>query len=531
MKCDFQNDLATYIRSGYPIITILSSEEDRVLDQVEAMLNDRSLWKRRRPLFIWTISRGFVNSEGQPVGKDDTLRPEAALMFIAKIREPAVFLFKDFHPYLKDDAPNASLVIRLIRDILGDLKSSGKTLLWVSPVLRIAPELEKDVTVLDMPLPEETEYNGILESLIDRVKDNPRIIVNLNEDDKDKLVKACQGLTRCEAENAMYKAVVSRGRLDSRDVDAILSEKEQIIRKSGILEYTASVESFGSVGGLGNLKKWLRQRNSGFTQKARDFGLPNPRGVLLVGVPGCGKSLCAKAVAAEWQKPLLKFDIGRVFGKYVGESEERMRKAIAVAEGVAPAILWVDELEKALAGATGGGGDSGVSSRVFGSLLTWMEEKDKPVFVVATANDISRIPPELLRKGRMDEIFFVDLPTPQERAEILAIHLTRRQRDPAEFDITEAVRATDGFSGAELEEVVGSALYAAFAEVEKRLTTSHLVEAAKEIIPLSRSRRQEIEALRHWASQNCRMASLPADRPSDPHGESLSERRGRMLEY
>ncbi len=333
MKCDFQNDLATYIRSGYPIITILSSEEDRVLDQVEAMLNDRSLWKRRRPLFIWTISRG-------------------------------------------------------------------------------------DVTVLDMPLPEEIEYNGILESLIDRVKDNPRIIVNLNEDDKDKLVKACQGLTRCEAENAMYKAVVSRGRLDSRDVDAILSEKEQIIRKSGILEYTASVESFGSVGGLGNLKKWLRQRNSGFTQKARDFGLPNPRGVLLVGVPGCGKSLCAKAVAAEWQKPLLKFDIGRVFGKYVGESEERMRKAIAVAEGVAPAILWVDELEKALAGATGGGGDSGVSSRVFGSLLTWMEEKDKPVFVVATANDISRIPPELLRKGRMDEIFFVDLPTPQERAEI-----------------------------------------------------------------------------------------------------------------
>lgn len=531
MKNSFRDDLVTYIRSGYPIITIVSSEEDRVLEQVEAILGERGLWKQTRQLYIWTISRGFMTLNGQSLGGDKTMRPEQALMAISKMKEPGLFLFKDFHPYVKDESPNASLVIRLIRDLIGDLKSGGKTMLWVSPVLRIPPELEKDVTVLDMPLPNEAEYRTILEMLIDRVKDNPRILIDLDEDDKDKMVKACQGLTKCETENALYKSVVSRGRLDSRDVEAILAEKEQIIRKSGILEYTATVESFGTLGGLGNLKRWLKQRNNAFTQRARDFGLPHPRGVLLVGVPGCGKSLCAKAVAAEWQKPLLKFDMGRVFGKFVGESEERMRKALSVAEGVAPAILWVDELEKALAGAAGGGGDSGVSSRVFGSLLTWMEEKEKPVFVVATANDISRIPPELLRKGRMDEIFFVDLPNPQERAEILMIHLTRCQRDPAEFDIAEVVRNTEGFSGAELGEVVNNALYGAFAEAEKRLLTKHLIEAAKEIIPLSRSRRSDIETLRQWASQNCRMASAPAagaDKAKQP--ESLSARRGRMLE-
>jgi len=287
---------------------------------------------------------------------------------------------------------------------------------------------------------------------------------------------------------------VTRQGLTGRDVKSILDEKEQIIRKSGILEYTAAVEDFSGIGGLGQLKAWLRQRNEGFSQRARDFGLPNPRGVMLVGVPGCGKSLCAKAVAAEWQKPLLKFGLGRVFAGLVGESEERMRKALSVAEGVAPCVLWIDELEKGLAG-IGGSGDSGVATRVFGTLLTWLEEKRQPVFVVATANNISQLPPELLRKGRLDEIFFVDLPTPRNRAEILMIHLGRRKRAPTDYDIVAVVHATDGFSGAELEETVVNALYEAYSSPERELKTEHLLPSAREIIPLSHSRAREMESL------------------------------------
>ncbi len=317
--------------------------------------------------------------------------------------------------------------------------------------------------------------------------------------------------------------------LTGQDVKAILEEKEQIIRKSGILEYTAAVEDFAAIGGLGNLKTWLRQRNEGFSQKARDFGLPNPRGVMLVGVPGCGKSLCAKAVAAEWQKPLLKFDLGRVFAGLVGESEERMRKALSVAEGVAPCVLWIDELEKGLAG-IGGSGDSGVATRVFGTLLTWMEEKTQPVFVVATANNISQLPPELLRKGRLDEIFFVDLPTPRNRAEILMIHLGRRRRAPADYDLAGLVRATDGFSGAELEEVVVDALYEAFSSPEKEMTTEHLLKAAREIIPLARSRAREIEALRQWADVNCRMAAEPETAGQAAETDGIASRRARMVD-
>ena len=323
-------------------------------------------------------------------------------------------------------------------------------------------------------------------------------------------------------------------------MQSILDEKEQIIRKSGILEFWGAVDDFGGVGGLSNLKAWLKQRNQGFSQRARDFGLPYPRGVLLVGVPGCGKSLCAKAVAAEWKKPLLKFDLGRVFGSLVGESEERMRKALGVAEGVAPAILWIDELEKGLSGAGGGGGDGGVASRVFGNLLTWMEEKKKPVFVVATANDITKLPPELLRKGRMDEIFFVDLPTPTERAEILMIHLARRGRDPREFDLPALVRATDEFNGAELEDVVVSALYEAFSEKidnqeakqEPKLESRHLLRAAAGSVPLARTRHQQIRELREWASRNCRPAARAPDEPEGETGaaENLVEKQARLLD-
>jgi ATP-dependent 26S proteasome regulatory subunit len=467
----FIEELATYIRAGYPIINIISSEEERAFELIEEMLKQKVMLKRQRKLFVWSISHGIVDAEGHSVTKEDTHRPEQALTFVVKYCEGALFLFKDLHPYLKDTSPNSSLIIRMLRDLVPELKGAPRTLLWLSPVQQIPPELQKDVTVMDLPLPSESEYRRILHRLVTQVRNNPDVTINLELDDNDAIVKACQGLTRSEAENALAKAIVSQQGLAGQDIKSILEEKEQIIRKSGILEYISAVEDFTGIGGLDRLKTWLRQRNEGFSQKARDFGLPNPRGVMLIGVPGSGKSLCAKAVATEWRKPLLKFDLGRVFAGLVGESEERMRRALAVAEGVAPCVLWIDELEKGLAG-IGGTGDSGVASRVFGTLLTWMEEKTRPVFVVATANDISRLPPELLRKGRLDEIFFVDLPTPHYRAEILAIHLKRRQRNPDDYNITELVRVTEGFSGAELEEMVVSALYEAFTSLSKNLRRS-----------------------------------------------------------
>lgn len=529
MDSGFVGEITTYVKAGYPILNIVSSEEDRAIDLLDELLQKPGVWQEPRRLVIWSISRGLVDVTGQRCGREDTRRPEQALEAMRKAEFPGFFLFKDFHPYIKDGAENASLLIRMIRDAAPTLRATGKVMIWLSPVQFIPPELEKDVTLVDLPLPTEQEYRDILEKLIDQVKDNPRVMIELDDDGKDEIVKACQGLTRSEAENTLAKAIVSRRGLNKSDVNAVLSGKEQIIRKSGILDYYATSADFGQIGGLGNLKAWLQERNGGFSQRARDFGLPYPRGVMLVGVPGCGKSLCAKAVAAEWNKPLLRFDLGRIFASLVGESEERMRKALAVAEGVAPAILWIDELEKGLSG-IGGGGDSGVSSRVFGELLTWMEEKAKPVFVVATANDISKLPPELLRKGRLDEIFFVDLPTAQERAEILGIHLMRRGRAPSDYRIRDLVAATDGFSGAELEEIVVSALFRAFSTPDKDLATEHLLQAAAETVPLARSRAAQIESLRRWAAENCRMAATP---PEDAEGEqegSVQSRRRRLMD-
>ncbi len=529
----FVRDLATYIRAGYPVVTIVSSEEDRALELIVELLREKAMTKRARKLLVWSVSRGFTDADGRPAAKEDTRDPMRALAFVANYADGALFLFKDFHPYLREQAPNAALLIRHLRDLVPGLKGTPRTLLWLSPVLAIPPELQKDVTVVDLPLPAEAEYRDVLNRLVAPYRDDPKVMIDLDDDAVDGIVKACQGLTRAEAENALAKAIVSQQGLTGADIKAILDEKEQIIRKSGILEYTAAVADFADIGGLGNLKVWLRQRNEGFSQRARDFGLPNPRGVMLVGVPGCGKSLCAKAVAAEWRKPLLKFDLGRVFAGLVGESEERMRKALEVAEGVAPCVLWIDELEKGLSG-VGGTGDSGVATRVFGTLLTWMEEKAKPVFVVATANDISRLPPELLRKGRLDEIFFVDLPTLQNRGEILAIHLARRNRTPGDFDIAAVARATEDFSGAELEELVIDALYEAFGEDDRELRTEHLLNSAKAIKPLAKSRAREITTLRDWAGQNCKPAVAPdgevQDGQSLPGADSIADRRARLVD-
>jgi SpoVK/Ycf46/Vps4 family AAA+-type ATPase len=508
----FQERLRTYLRAGYPILYVVTAEEERAIELVNGVLTDREPAKRR-PL-VWSVSRGLCSLDLKPLDRK-TADPKRILPFLLEFPDPAVFLLEDFHFFLDERSPTAPMVIRQLRDLVGPFKAGRKTVVLLSSVLKLPPELEKDITVVDLEMPGEGELAALLDETVEQVRDNPRVEIHLAEGGREKLVKALTGLTRAEAENALAKVIVTRSRIDPEDVDLLLAEKEQIIRKSGMLEFYSTPERFGSIGGLEHLKTWLRQRGKAFSEAARQFGLPSPKGLLLVGVPGCGKSLSAKAVAAEWKMPLLKFDLGKVFGGLVGQSEENMRRALKMAEAVAPCVLWIDEIEKGLSGVRGPTGDSGTSTRVFGTLLTWMEESQKQVFTIATANDIEGLPPELLRKGRFDEIFFIDLPEPQERANILAIHLAKHHRDYRDFDLVSHVQATEGFSGAEIEQAVISALYLAFAEGEEtKVTDRHLQQAITDTRPLSQSMGKRIADLRNEAREKWRPASGGPDRPA-----------------
>lgn len=515
----FQEKLRTYIRAGYSLLYVVTAEEERAIELITGVVAEKEL-SNRKPL-IWSVSRGLCGADNKVVDAR-TADPKKVLPFLLDYKQPGVFILEDFHFFLDERAPAAALTIRQLRDLVTPFPAERKTMVLLSPVLKIPPELEKDITVLDLEMPTDEELLAVLDETAEQMSDNPKVDVNLEGDARERIVKALNGLTRLEAENALAKVIVTHSRIDVEDTDLLLAEKEQIIRKSGMLEFYASPEKFGAIGGLDQLKRWLRQRGRAFSEAARAYGLPSPKGLLLVGVPGCGKSLTAKAVAAEWKMPLLKFDLGKVFGGLVGQSEENMRRAIKMAEAVAPCILWIDEIEKGLSGSRGNTGDSGVAARVFGTLLTWMEEKKKEVFAIATANDIEGLPPELLRKGRFDEVFFIDLPSPQERAHILAIHLTRHHRDYKDFDVARHTSATDGFSGAELEQAVISALYEAFAEGEEtRLEDRHLDAAITATVPLSVAMRPKIAKLREEARLKWRLASGKAD-DSGKEGQDIA---------
>ncbi|MDX9723923.1 MAG: AAA family ATPase, partial [Myxococcota bacterium] len=329
---------------------------------------------------------------------------------------------------------------------------------------------------------------------------------------RERVVEAALGLTADEAANVFSKSLI---RTRDFDIDTIIEEKKSIIRKSGILDFYQSDLKLRDIGGLEILKNWLRQRAAAFSSEAREFGLPLPKGILLLGIPGCGKSMTAKAVGALWQMPLLRLDVGKVFSGLVGSSEENMRKAISTAEAVAPAVLWLDEIEKGFSGTRSSGQtDGGTSARVFGSFITWLQEKSSPVFVIATANDVSMLPPEMLRKGRFDEIFFVDLPNPRERRSIIEIHIARRGRKPANFDIDKIVAATQGFSGSEIEQAVISALFDAY-DSKRDIDTEGLIRSCTEIIPLSYQMKERIDYMRDWAKSRARRASIDEDAIDD----------------
>jgi ATPase family associated with various cellular activities (AAA) len=507
----FQSEVETLIRARYPLLYIITSEEMRVQQLIIEIAN-----KRQKKAFEWSFSTGIVPAgtslQSQKHRNAATKDPLTALDQVIEQVEPAIFIFKDFHPFL---TKNNFAVVRKLKEIALHLKNSFKTIILVAPVMEIPTELEKEITLLNYPLPSRDDLNQLLDKIIADVRQFRQVRIDLDESGRERLLQAALGLTLGEAENVFAKIIVKDERLSGEDVNEVFAEKQQIIRKSGLLEYYATSEGFANVGGMALLKDWLDKRALAFSAEARAFGLPAPKGILMLGVQGCGKSLCAKAVSTQWQLPLLRFDMGRMFGSLVGSSEENVRRAIAVAESVAPAILWVDEIDKAFAGSQGSGStDGGTTARVFGTFLTWLSEKTVPVFVVATANDISQLPPELLRKGRLDEIFFVDLPAEEERAEVFRIHILKRGRDPVKFDVKAMADASKDFSGAEIEEAINSALYDAFYD-KQELRTEHVLKAIAETVPLAKTMDEQINRLRSWAEGRARNASVGRPLNSD----------------
>jgi predicted kinase len=501
----FPTEIETLIRARYPILYVITSEEMRVQ---EVLLDIAA--RRQKTVFEWTYSSGIVPAgasiQSQKGRNPATKEPLAALDLVIDQIEPAIFLFKDFHPFL---TRNNFAVIRRLKDIALHLRNSRKTIVLISAVMEIPAELDKEITVINFPPPAKEDLAVLLDTAIQDLRESQQVQIELDADGRDRLLQAALGLTLGEAENVFAKIIVKNQCLSAGHVNEVFAEKQQIIRKSGLLEYYAAEEDFASVGGLGVLKDWLNKRAVAFTAEAQAFGLPPPKGVLLLGVQGCGKSLCAKAVSRLWQLPLLRFDMGRMFGSLVGSSEENVRRAIAVAESIAPAVLWVDEIDKALTGSQSSGvTDGGTTARVFGTFLTWLSEKNAPVFVVATANDVSQLPPELLRKGRLDEIFYVDLPLDEERGEIFRIHLTKRNRNPEEFDLPALAAASPEFSGAEIEEAIISALYDAF-YAKQELATAHVLATLSQTVPLARTMAEKITEQRNWASGRARNASVP----------------------
>ena len=531
--------LSRLFRARFPYIYITTWEEERAITLIKKISKSEKLIRVAREVYVWTQTNGFV-VDGQKI--DGTQSPDKAIDFIRDCNKNSVFVMCDFHVFFGVKGRQVDYnVVRRLRDNLSDLKTSKfrKNVIFLASELLIPETMQKEITILDMPLPTLSEIKAKFDKMITQ---NAQIDTSgLDEEGKEKLCKAAMGLTLQEAENAFALAMVNDGKVDVSDLDIILSEKMQVIKKTGILEFINTDIKISDVGGLENLKSWLNKRNNSWSESAKKYCLPAPKGVLITGVPGCGKSLTAKAMSAAWQLPLLKLDFGKIFSGIVGSSEENMRKAIKTAEAVAPSILWVDEIEKSLSGLNSNG-DSGTSSRIFGTFLTWMQEKTAPVFVIATANNINSLPAELLRKGRFDEIFFVDLPTQREREEIFKLHLSKRLKDKdvaSKIEINsdlykQLAQMTEGFVGAEIEQVVISALYEAFFN-KRPLEFSDLANTIKNVVPLSVTQKEQILAIRQWANIRAVAATKKDDMveyssKADSEDDVNSSRGGRALD-
>jgi SpoVK/Ycf46/Vps4 family AAA+-type ATPase len=491
----FEEELDLHIRSSYPALYIPTPEEERAEELIAAVAEDGN---PPRDLHIWDFVDGFDygaarNNPLQALEEVDKASPDA----------PAIFVLRDFHRFLEDAA-----VQRKLRSLTRSLQRTRKTLILLSPTLRIPTDLAEDVTVIDLNPPSYDEIEDELEVWAGSVR------MRLSRGGREALIKACQGLMMARIRLALAKAVASHGQIDERSIPLMLEEKKQRIRRTEVLEFWPATESIDDIGGLDLLKGWLDQRAAAFTEEARRYGLPSPKGILLVGIQGTGKSLSAKVTASLWQLPLLRLDIGRLMGGLVGESEAKTRQMIRIAEAMAPCVLFIDELDKGFAGlGSSFVGDSGTSARVFGTILTWMEEKAAPVFIAATANSVESLPPEVLRRGRFDEIFFIDLPSERERREIFEVHLTKVRPDRLrEFDLEQLAFQSEGFNGAEIEQAILEAMHYAF-DQRREFTSEDILRAMSQIVPLSKTASERIERIQAWAaSGRCRPASSDAAR-------------------
>lgn len=515
------SSLKLLVQSRQPLVSIETRDEERAVAEVRKIASELG-----RPLYEWSMTSGMrqLGDKGtwlpiamlaghqtltlltqvvgiSEAGATPVKKAVDALNVAIELPQSTIYLFKDLAPHAKD-----AHIHRLLRDAaaLGERRQSTIILVDSAP---LPMEVKRLTVPFEIGWPTSEELEEVIKHTYSKVRRESmyEVTASLTRRDMDQLVQTLRGLTRSEAERIVASAIYRDNTLKPEDLPMIMEAKRALLGSAGCLESVAVDFVIDDVGGLENLKAWLRQRRDGFSKQAREYGLPTPRGILLLGIPGAGKSLCAKAVAADWKMPLLRLDPGVLYQKYVGESESLLRQALAQAEAMAPVILWIDEIEKAFASASAASADGGLSKRMFGTMLSWMQDHRHPIFMVATANDVTSLPPELMRKGRFDEVFFVDLPSPQTRATILAIHLERRKRIPGAFDLEQLAAASEGFNGSELEQCVVGAMYAAFQE-KVELQNRHLFAEFRRTKPLSTLMHEKIMELRDWASNRCVLA-------------------------
>ncbi len=512
--------LKILLSSSTPIVVMETAEEMRAVRLVRAACSSLNL-----ATFEWSIASGLVrcgsdvgevvpetgfpatspgHDQSSAQGLYNSKEPAQALSNLEAMSLEAAFVLKDFHRHMDDP-----VVVRRLRDVGQKFSTNRRTVIITAPSITIPAELRSLVEFLELPLPDKARLCQIIDETGVRVGKTRTLKRTLDSAGLDAMANNLRGLTEEEAERATSQAIVTRYGITSETVTDVLQAKKELLRHSGMLEFIDASENLASVGGLDNLKRWLAQRRGTWEDAARDFGLEPPRGAIILGVQGCGKSMCARAIAGEWKLPLVKFDTAAIYDKYIGETEKRIQKVFRVAEGLAPCVFWIDELEKVFAGSgpDSASVDAGVSSRILAAFLSWMQDRKAPVFVAATCNNVTVLPPELIRKGRFDELFFVDLPNQSERKQVFFIHLTKRKRNPAEFDLDRVAAAAKGYSGAEIEAAVQTALYAAFSS-KQMVNTQGLLDALKATVPLSVTRSEEIEELRAWARQRAVPASL-----------------------
>ena len=492
MAGSFREEFELLLRSRYPLIYIPTREEERVEIAIATSAKEQG----NKAVYIWDFVDGYQNNPNYTgMGKRNPLQ---ALELIEKLPEsaPAILILRDFHRFLEDVS-----ISRKLRNLVRVLKSQPKNIVIVAPNITIPEDLSEVMTILEFPLPTREEIKAEVERLLLAMGQS------VEKSLLDEVVRAARGLSIERIRRVLAKAIATHSELQPNDVDLVLEEKRQTIRQTQILDFYPARENISDIGGLDNLKDWLLRRGGAFSERARQYGLPHPRGLLLVGIQGTGKSLTAKAIAHHWHLPLLRLDVGRLFAGLVGESESRTRQMISISEALAPCVLWIDEIDKAFSGFDGKG-DAGTASRVFGTFITWLAEKTSPVFVVATANNIQSLPPEILRKGRFDEIFFVGLPNQEERKAIFEVHLSRlRPQNIKDYDIDRLARETPDFSGAEIEQTLIEAMHIGFSQ-NRDFKTSDILEAASQIIPLAKSAEEQIKFLQNWAGAGkARLAS------------------------